>query len=76
MGAEVQAITKGEDITFRIRAMWAEIHGIHLIKSNSYDSVRDSTVGAVVMDTRGILDVMTRNVSACTYCDPVGQGMS
>ena len=29
-GTEVQAIT------FRIRAMWAEIHGIHLAKSNLY----------------------------------------
>jgi hypothetical protein len=63
-GAEVQAITEGEDITFRIRAMWAEIHGIRLTKSNLYDSVRDTTVGAVVMDTKGIFDAMTRNVSA------------
>ena len=27
-GAEVQAITEGEDLCFRVRALWAEIHGM------------------------------------------------
>lgn len=63
-GAEVQSITEGEDITFRIRAMWTELHGVSLTRHQLYDQVREFTKGALVMDTRGMFDAMTRNVSA------------
>ena len=36
-GSEVQAVTAGEDETFRLRAQWAEMHGIALDRSNMYD---------------------------------------
>ena len=63
-GAEVQAITEAEDITFRIRAMWTEIHGVTLTKPKLYELVKKYTKGALVMDTRGIYDAMSRNVSS------------
>ena len=63
-GSEVQAVTAGEDETFRIRAQWAEIHGVQLDRNNLYDQVRDQTQGIIVMDTRGIYDAMSRNVSS------------
>lgn len=63
-GAEVQAVTEGEDQTFKLRAMWSEMHGVILDRSSLYDAVRESTQGAIVMDTRGIYDAMVRNVSS------------
>ena len=35
-GSEVQAVTAGEDETFRLRAQWAEMHGIVLDRNNIY----------------------------------------
>eukprot|EP00438_Fugacium_kawagutii_P006161 Skav207449 [mRNA] locus=scaffold3545:28907:32044:+ [translate_table: standard] len=64
-GAEVQAITEGEDATFRIRALLAEFHGVVFEdKYDMYNKVKELTSGAVIMDSRGIYDAMTRNVSA------------
>ena len=63
-GAEIQGITEGEDNTFKIRAMWAELHGVVLERHSMYQQVRDCTTGAIVMDSRGIFDAMSRNVSA------------
>ena len=63
-GAEIQGITEGEDNTFKIRAMWAELHGVVLERHSMYHQVRDCTTGAIVMDSRGIFDAMSRNVSA------------
>ena len=63
-GAEVQSITEGEDVTFKIRAMWAELHGVKLKRVSLYPQVRDSCKGAIVMDSRGIYDAMVRNMSA------------
>ena len=63
-GAEVQAITEGEDITFKLRAMWTEIHGVQLTRESLYEEVKNGTKGALVMDTRGIYDAMTTNISS------------
>ena len=63
-GSEVQAITIGEDLTFLVRSVWAEIHGISPIRGRQDELIRDRTVGALVMDSRGIYDAMTRNTSA------------
>ena len=63
-GAEVQAITEGEDITFKLRAMWSEMHGVKLHRATMYEQVRESVKGAIVMDSRGIFDAMTRNISS------------
>eukprot|EP00434_Breviolum_minutum_P042849 symbB.v1.2.038157.t2/scaffold5850.1/size23116/1 len=62
-GAEVQAVTEAEDSVFRIRALLAELGGVHFDRSNIYEKVRECTTGAVVMDTRGIFDAATRSVS-------------
>ena len=62
-GAEVQAVTEAEDSVFRIRALLAELGGVHFDRSNIYEKVRCCTAGAVVMDTRGIFDAATRSVS-------------
>eukprot|EP00438_Fugacium_kawagutii_P004153 Skav203992 [mRNA] locus=scaffold3297:153239:156406:+ [translate_table: standard] len=64
-GAEVQSITEGEDATFRIRALIAEIHGVvFLDKQDMYQKVATLTSGAIVMDSRGVYDAMVRNMSA------------
>ena len=63
-GAEVQAITEGEDVCFRLRTLLAELHGLKIERKKIYSMVAEKTQGAVVMDSRGIYDAMTRNVSA------------
>ena len=63
-GAEVQAITEGEDLVFRIRGLWAEMHGVVLERQHLYEQIRSSTTGALVMDSRGIYDAITRNTSS------------
>ena len=63
-GAEVQAITEGEDLCFRLRALLAEIHGVTINRQNLEQIVVQNTQGAVIMDSRGIYDAMTRNVSS------------
>ena len=63
-GAEVQAITEGEDLCFRLRALLAEVNGYHLTRQNLTQVVRDNMQGVLVMDSKGIFDSMTRNVSA------------
>ncbi|CAE7817945.1 RE1 [Symbiodinium sp. CCMP2592] len=63
-GAEVQAVTVGEDMVFMIRALWLEVHGA-VIERNSWENlVAEKTMGALVTDSKGIFDAMTRNVSA------------
>lgn len=62
--AEVQAITEGKDLCFRLRALVAEINGKHLTREN-LKTVNDlKTAGALVMDSRGIYDSATRNISS------------
>ena len=63
-GSEVQAITIGEDLTFLVRSVWTEIHGISPVRGRQDELIRDNTIGALVMDSRGIYDAMTRNTSA------------
>ena len=63
-GSEVQAITMGEDMTYLVRSVWAEIHGFAPIRGRQDEIVRDHTTGVLVMDSRGIYDAMTRNTSA------------
>eukprot|EP00435_Cladocopium_sp_Y103_P066005 s182_g28.t1 len=63
-GAEVQSITEGEDLCFRLRALLCEIHGEQITRSNLATVVREKSTGALVMDSKGIYDSMTRNVSA------------
>ena len=63
-GAEVQSITEGEDLCFRLKAVLAEIHGEKLTRTNLTEAVRAKTTGALVTDSKGIFDSMTRNVSA------------
>ena len=63
-GAEVQAITEAEDLTFKVRGLLVEIQGIVFDRKNLYDKIRQFSSGAVVMDSRGVFDAATRNVSA------------
>ena len=63
-GAEVQAVTEAEDMVFHTRALWCEMHGEKILRHGMYSMVKNNTQGAVVMDTRGIFDAATRNVSA------------
>ena len=59
-GAEVQAVTEAEDVTFKVRAMWSDMHGEKLTKQNLYEKVRQGIGGALVVDTRQIIQVMTK----------------
>ena len=63
-GAEVQALTEAEEATFKLRAVSAELHGTILRKHTLYSQIRDLTCGVLIMDTRGIFDATTRNVSS------------
>lgn len=63
-GAEVQAITEGEDTCFRLRALLAEVNGVKIERRGLYEMVRNHTKGALVMDSKGIYDAMVRNASA------------
>ncbi|CAL1130588.1 unnamed protein product [Cladocopium goreaui] len=63
-GAEIQAITEGEDMTFKIRGFLIDVYGIEFNRRNLYEQVKRFTSGAVVMDSRGVFDAATRNVSA------------
>eukprot|EP00435_Cladocopium_sp_Y103_P019899 s669_g4.t2 len=62
-GAEVQSITEGEDMCFRLRGLIAEIHGMQLERRKVHEMVRDNTHGAIIMDSKGIFDSM-KNTSA------------
>ncbi|CAE7799825.1 unnamed protein product [Symbiodinium sp. CCMP2592] len=63
-GSEVQAITAGEDMMYLVRCVWLEIHGYPPIRGRQNEMVKEKTTGALVMDSRGIYDAMTRNTSA------------
>ncbi len=63
-GAEVQAVTEAEDTGFRTRAYLAELGGIVFQRESLHQLVKQHTSGAVVMDTKGIYDAATRNVSS------------
>ena len=62
-GAEVQSITIGEDQNYQIRALMAEFGGLELKRAELHETVK-RVPGALVMDSRGIYDAMTRNLSA------------
>ena len=60
----MQAITEGEDVTFRVRAMLAEFFGHKFAdKADLYKKVKDLTAGAIIMDSRGVYDAATRSMS-------------
>ncbi|CAE6969531.1 SLC6A5 [Symbiodinium natans] len=63
-GSEVQAITMGEDMVFLLRAMWLEVHGGRLLRGSMETEIRENTHGCLVMDSRGVYDAATRNLSA------------
>ena len=63
-GAEVQAITEGEDLCFRLRALMAEMNGEAITRHNLHEMVKKKTKGAVIMDSRRIYDAMVRNLSS------------
>ena len=59
--AEVQAITEGEDVCFRLRTLLAGLRGLKIERKKIYSMVAEKTQGAVVMDSRGIYDaIVTR----------------
>ena len=62
-GAEVQGLTVGEDMNFQIRALLLEVCGHDLDKKNLHDKVA-TIPGALILDSRGIYDAATRNLSA------------
>ena len=62
-GAEVQAITIGEDQNYQIRALLYEVSGRDLDRQKMHQQVA-TVPGALVMDSRGIYDAATRNLSA------------
>ena len=62
-GAEIQSITIGKDQNYQIRMLLAEISGEDINRSSLYDVVK-RIPGALVMDSRGIYDATTRNMSA------------
>ena len=61
-GAEVQAITIGEDQNYHIRMLMAEMAGYDINRSNLHLVIKEID-GALVMDSRGIYDAMTKNMS-------------
>ena len=63
-GAEVQSITIGEDLVFQLRALLAEFRGVPIKRYSLHKTIRDTTDGALVMDSRGIFDAATRNLSS------------
>ena len=62
-GAEVQSITIGEDQNYHIRLLLAELSGEEVRRDRLHEIVK-KIPGALVMDSRGIYDAMTRNLSA------------
>ena len=62
-GAEVQAITMGEDQNFQVRGFLREMIGARYTRENLKEEV-SQVPGALVMDSRGIYDAMTRNLSS------------
>ena len=63
-GAEVQAITVTEDDVFHVRTLLMEMNGVTIQRTNIYQQVKEHTKGAVIMDSRGIFDASTRNLSS------------
>ena len=63
-GAEVQAISVTEDDVFHVRTLLMEMNGISVDRALLYHQVQGNTCGAVIMDSRGIFDAATRNLSA------------
>ena len=63
-GAEVQAITVTEDDVFHVRTLLMEMNGVNIQRTNLYQQVKENTSGAVIMDSRGIYDASTRNLSS------------
>eukprot|EP00438_Fugacium_kawagutii_P000255 Skav212300 [mRNA] locus=scaffold732:645059:648265:- [translate_table: standard] len=63
-GAEIQAITEAEDVTFKIRGLLVDIYGVPLDRGNLSQQIREHSHGAVVMDSRGVFDAAARNSSA------------
>ena len=62
-GAEVQSITVAEDMNFQIRGLLYELLGKKLSRKDLHEQIA-SIPGAVVMDSRGIYDASTRNLSS------------
>ena len=62
-GAEVQAVTIGEDQNFQLRSLVSEILGSLPQRGRLPEHVK-KVKGAIVMDSRGIYDASTRNLSA------------
>ena len=62
-GAEVQSITIGEDQNYKIRGLVLELTGVELQRDAIHDQVA-TIAGGLVMDSRGIYDAATRNLSA------------
>eukprot|EP00439_Symbiodinium_sp_Y106_P048762 s3212_g6.t1 len=63
-GAEVQAVTVGEDSCFLLRAVWYELNGGTVSRESLEPSLQADTQGALVTDSKGIFDAMTRNLSS------------
>ena len=63
-GSEVQAITIGEDVVLLLRAMWYEVHGGKVSRYDLGEKLAKRTAGGLIMDSKGIFDAMTRNLSA------------
>ena len=61
-GAEVQAITIGEDHDYLVRGLLYEMLGNKLERKVMHDQVA-TIPGCLVMDSRGIYDAATRNLS-------------
>ena len=62
-GAEVQAVTVGEDQNFQVRALLLELCGEVPDRDHLHDQVA-RVPGALIMDSRGIFDAATRNLSS------------
>ena len=62
-GAEVQSITIGEDQNYKIRGLVFEMTGEELRRDDIHEQVA-TIEGGLVMDSRGIYDAATRNLSA------------
>ena len=62
-GCEVQALTLSEDMNFQLRALIAELFGAVPQRGEMNDHVKQIP-GALVLDSRGIYDAATRNLSS------------
>ena len=49
---------------FLLRALWFDVHGGQVLRGRLEKDLVDATSGGLMMDSRGVFDAMTRNLSS------------